>query len=569
VPDVYDADPGDARTGFINQIPADGNMTIAFEDLFGKAQAGDADYNDFIAQYQITETANGDGITQIRVDADALVKWAGYWHRFGIRINSFNGVATLEGEIVDSDLEGSMLHIYSENVTAPIEIDLFKDSRNAIGKHAWFTLTFDQEQQHGEGIEQALDDAPYNPYLVVETPGTGNDIHLIGEQPLKGSINPGDTFRDGEGFPWALLVPTKWKNPEEAERIEIPYEWFTPWRESGGEKESDWYNKYGVPYVPEPEEPVVYVAGYYNNTSGENVASYWEDDETVVKVDLPGTPTARAHSVFVSGNDIYQVGYYTNEFGNNAACYWLNGEKFDLYSSSAGNARANAVYIDGGDVYIAGYINEGTKTAGYWQNGGWNVLHDATNADAADIFAAGGAVYISGSYFNSTASANVACYWVDDGGGAVKTDLAAVSSSANAIFYDGVDVYTAGYYIESGVKACYWINTSATVLNGASAFAFAEDIAVDGGDVYIAGYYNNTDGKNAACYWLNNESGLVDLYNDPVNRAQALGIFILDGDVYVSGYVNEGTQLSTYWQNGAPATLHSGSSSIGYSIFVN
>lgn len=246
VPDIYDADPNDPDTAFINNIPADGNMTIAFEDLFGRAQAGDADYNDFIAQYQITEASNADGVRVIHVSAEAIEKLAGYKHRFGIRINSFDGVAFLDGEYIDA--LGNTSELSGDNLTAPLEIDLFEDSRYAVGKSAWFTLTFDQEQQRGAGIEMALDDAPYNPYLYIIN--TGHDVHLIGEEPLSSSINPDDTFRDGEGFPWALLVPTEWNHPEETERIEDPYPRFTLWRESWGEEHTDWYNHEDDPWIP-------------------------------------------------------------------------------------------------------------------------------------------------------------------------------------------------------------------------------------------------------------------------------------------------------------------------------
>ena len=102
---------------------------------------------------------------------------------------------------------------------------------------------------------------PFNPYLFVKN--TGHDIHLIGKQALPTSINPGDPFRDSQGFPWALMVPTletiddgKWKHPNECQRIEIPYPRFTLWRESLGDEHVDWYLHYYNPYIP-PTQPTV------------------------------------------------------------------------------------------------------------------------------------------------------------------------------------------------------------------------------------------------------------------------------------------------------------------------
>ncbi len=78
---------------------------------------------------------------------------------------------------------------------------------------------------------------------------------LIDREPISGSINPGDRFVDGNGFPWALLVPSDWEHPAEGRRIDSD-EWyprFTNWRESEGEDHTDWYNFRGEPWEPAPE----------------------------------------------------------------------------------------------------------------------------------------------------------------------------------------------------------------------------------------------------------------------------------------------------------------------------
>ena len=254
VPDVYDAFPYDPDAAFAQSIPADGVLTIAFEDLFGRANAGDADYNDFIAQYSIEEiTDSQGGITRIRVDATAKVKLAGYDHLFGIRMDRFHGSASIAGEYVDD--QGVIRSMDSRTVDAPVEIVLFEDTHNAVGKGAWFELSFDFAQHRDNEAETSmLATPPYNPFLLVER--TGHDIHLIDGEPLTEivqSINPDDSFIDEDGFPWALLVPVDWKHPEETQRIEIPYPRFTLWRESMGTEHTDWYLHYYDPYEPEPE----------------------------------------------------------------------------------------------------------------------------------------------------------------------------------------------------------------------------------------------------------------------------------------------------------------------------
>jgi hypothetical protein len=54
VPDDQDISPDDPDEAYAIRIPAEGNLSVAYEDLFGHADAGDADYNDFIALYNIT-----------------------------------------------------------------------------------------------------------------------------------------------------------------------------------------------------------------------------------------------------------------------------------------------------------------------------------------------------------------------------------------------------------------------------------------------------------------------------------------------------------------------------------
>ena len=162
----------DSDTKSVLNVPI---VTIAFEDLFGKAQAGDADYNDFIASYNISETIDEDTglVTKIEVEAEAIRKWAGYNHRFGIRIDSFEGSAALSGEYVDA-LGGTVSYV-PQTVTMPAEIVLFELSGTAVGKSARFTLEF-QESQYTEADtvppeSVLLSRPPYNPYIYVHNTG--------------------------------------------------------------------------------------------------------------------------------------------------------------------------------------------------------------------------------------------------------------------------------------------------------------------------------------------------------------------------------------------------------------
>lgn len=254
--DTDDDEPEDPTIAFYSYVPSREAITVAYEDLFGRANAGDADYNDFIASYTIREGLNAGGnVTQIYVAAEAVQKLAGYDHRFGIRLDSFEGTASVSGSFID--LKGTSRDYSSRPLVDTAEIELFVNSRYAKEKTAEFTVTFDEPQVRDGGAD-ALPEAPYNPYLFVYN--TGHDIHLIGREANTISKNPDDPFVDEKGFPWALLVPRTWTHPEEGVRIEVDYPRFTLWRESGGTEFQDWYDHYQDPYEPptgnQPPYPV-------------------------------------------------------------------------------------------------------------------------------------------------------------------------------------------------------------------------------------------------------------------------------------------------------------------------
>ncbi len=349
VPDVYDAMPGDKKYAFSNTVPADGVLTIAFEDLLGRAQAGDADYNDFIAEYTITEDSDTNGIKRITVDAKAKVKLAGYKHRFGFRINDFAppapGASDYELEVTYVDQNGNTVGPVTSTVSeAPVEVILFEDTAAALGKSARFTLNFAPEDVTGTPQSpEELSRPPYNPYIYVYSP-TKKDIHLIDEEPITGSNNPDETFRDGEGFPWALLVPPVvddpdgdegWFHPPETERIEWHYPRFTNWRESGGEDHSDWYLFRDEPVVEEPR-----IIIFSSDRDGDfEIYSLDMDSETLTQLTF-NTSTDKHPALSPEGT---KIAFVSNRSGNwaihtmNADGTGVSSELYTLFDPAYGH----------------------------------------------------------------------------------------------------------------------------------------------------------------------------------------------------------------------------------------
>lgn len=266
VPDNYDMFP--RRPLFALEVfhPNTGTFTVGFEDFY--PDVGDADYNDFLAQYTIQErTLIGPLPVQIIGEFEAVARAAGYNHEFGIVVRFPNRVATLEIErfnsngepqgepVVYADLPDAArvvvfpetIHAFDRPEGAPINMDngASGPTRTSLGHRTVFTLTFDTSfdppQVLGprilEEMGYVIDRPPFDPYLLIL--GTGFDVHLIGEPalpefPLQGlpaSGNPPDSdgFVDADGYPRGLLVPRRWAQPQERVHIASAYEFFDDW----------------------------------------------------------------------------------------------------------------------------------------------------------------------------------------------------------------------------------------------------------------------------------------------------------------------------------------------------
>jgi LruC domain-containing protein len=271
IPDVYDAEPSNPDVDFVTSYPADGSFTVAFEDNY--PNLGDGDFNDFVVSYNLDIRERGGNLAGISGSATARARAAGYDHEFGILIHipGFSGKITSYYEtpagvqIVQQQVatgEDVRIVVFpntkqafdrpTDRVTAD---NGYPDKTDSVGYRSTFFVSVDP------GVEVSVDDvqaAPFNPYLLAHP--TGYDAHLIGQRPLppptaeepdRNTIPSDEDFRDGNGYPWALLVPADVAHPVEG--LDVPsgtpiisaaYPRFDSWVSSLGDTDRDWYVDY-------------------------------------------------------------------------------------------------------------------------------------------------------------------------------------------------------------------------------------------------------------------------------------------------------------------------------------
>lgn len=249
IPNVYDSSPDDKTKKIQLEYPAKGTFNVAFEDLYPRI--GDGDYNDFVVSYAVEVELNEftgyvDTITGV---AFARARAAGYNHEFALRLplQGASGTQTVRTFLFDPVTgapTGRRDLVRDEAFADDLRIVLFDqtydafdradptrvsaDNGNAdgpfsVGWESQFTVEFDADSR----VSWQSLRPPFDPHIRVwgsrrPSPGdTGYDVHLIGQQPLPGSINPADIvdFRDAEGFPWGLMVPGYFAHPSETTSI--------------------------------------------------------------------------------------------------------------------------------------------------------------------------------------------------------------------------------------------------------------------------------------------------------------------------------------------------------------
>lgn len=274
--------------------------------------------------------------------------------------------------------------------------------------------------------------------------------------------------------------------------------------------------------------------------------------------------------------DVFVAGTLNNS-AMSLATYWKNGTSVAVSQNESG---LNAIYVNANDVYVAGWerINN-LQLANYWKNDTQTTL--GTGESAIYAMAVNGTdVYTGG--FEIINGFDLPRYWHNSTGITVNVNDPIISKvtlgngACNGIYYSANNVYAVGSYRNSQGRFSPWETTNdevpANTIPNNDKFSFANAVFVNGSDKYVVGNQNNaTTGLAMATVWKNgNYTSLTDGINS-VGVAKA--VLAIGDDVYVAGYEQEnysggGPAFAKYWKNGVPIKLSTASSTAtGIAVF--
>ena len=283
-------------------------------------------------------------------------------------------------------------------------------------------------------------------------------------------------------------------------------------------------------------------------------------------------------SIFKDGHSakpiVLVAGYSGTPGTNHIARYWMDGQETVLTNGTT-DAFANSISVSGSDVYIAGTeaaSDDSYTLPVYWQNNTEVKLPIKSNFGSANsVYISGGNTYIAGS--DSTS----AVYW-KNGSEIFLEEATDTGSSATAVFVSGNDVYLAG---KRGYNAVYWKNGNIVSLTGYS--VPTQNVRVNGisvlnGEVYVVGFVNYAASPFPYMnYWANGVATDLntgyDLSSPNNNFGQVCAVCTSGSDLYVAGMVETTNQMinhAVYWKNGVETVLTgSTANSFACSICIN
>lgn len=283
-----------------------------------------------------------------------------------------------------------------------------------------------------------------------------------------------------------------------------------------------------------------------------------------------GTVTACGNAINVSGV------YITGSIDNNAVL-WKDGVPAFLTNLPSGSvyhfAYATKALVYNNDVYVLvteedSTVNGFISTVKIWKNGTLtNITNGTEYTEAYGLDVYNGDVYMCGNVqTGNTATAKI---WKNGTATTLAKDTFDNIYAYSIKIYNG-DVYVSGYgtkfmpgSFSPDDKPLFWKNGVINVLPAANGQGSAEGLFISNGDIYISGTEDlfSSSSSSRAVYWKNGIKTSLPLTGNYTHSSANL-IFADNGDVYTGGNLNWYSQAyyssnAAIWKNNTVTELTS------------
>ena len=253
----FDLFPDDPERSLERYYPnAQEYATILFEDSW--PEASDFDMNDFVLSFNIREILDAnDSVKEIiyraKVNALGSDKTLGFALQLDTSIKNIES-ATLNGLPVEvqRDNNNTIIYLFEDatafNTKLQAMSNVFQGENYIQADTFTLNIVFTTPQK--------LMAAPYNPFLLIDTPSKGRkvELHLPQHAPTvyadttlfytaddTTDLEMPRSYLSKENQAWAILIPTAFAHPIESGSLEQSYKYYQEWVESQGEKHPFWY----------------------------------------------------------------------------------------------------------------------------------------------------------------------------------------------------------------------------------------------------------------------------------------------------------------------------------------
>ena len=257
-----------ATTPIVNQYPATGPGTLAFEDLW--PAKGDYDFNDLVIDYLFDITTTSSNMVE-QVTATFTIKafGAALENGFGFQLSDAINPAdvnvsgysltesyiTLLGNGTEAGQSKPTIIVFDNDYNEMVHpgmgigVNTTPDAPYVTPAIIVIVMTFPPNTYSFTD----LDIANFNPFLIVNQT-RGHEVHLLDYPPTDlvdealfgldddaSNVATGDYYKTANNLPWAINIYEDFQYPIEKQDIINAYLKFGDWATSGGTAFPDWY----------------------------------------------------------------------------------------------------------------------------------------------------------------------------------------------------------------------------------------------------------------------------------------------------------------------------------------